>query len=100
LREVLSSHWERVDDEWGLSPTGAPVLKLSIRAVSFCHTMVRCLTSTMVAIGQGALPENTVKERLESLTREFLPPPAPASGLALLGVGYEEFAGGPSGFVR
>ncbi len=100
MREVLFARWQRLDDEWGLSPTGAPAVRLSIRAVSFCHNMVRCLTSTIVAVGQGQLPENTVKQRLKSLQREFLPPPAPAGGLSLLSVGYGEFAGGPSGFVR
>ena len=100
LREVLDVHWQRVDDEWGLTPTGSPALRLSIRAQSFCHTMVRSLVSTMVAIGQGTLPENTIKGRLESLKRDHLPAPAPPGGLALIGVGYEEFAGGPSGFVR
>jgi tRNA pseudouridine38-40 synthase len=100
LRDVLSARWERLEDDWALSPVGAPALRFSIRAVSFCHNMVRCLTSTLVAVGQGQLPENTVKDRLESLRREFLPPPAPSAGLSLVGVGYGEFAGGPSGFVR
>jgi len=100
LREVLSLQWERVSDEWALSPTGSPALRLTIRAQSFCHTMVRSLVSTMIAIGQGALPENTIKGRLESLERDHLPAPAPPGGLCLIGVGYAEFAGGPSGFVR
>jgi tRNA pseudouridine38-40 synthase len=100
LREVLGLHWERIGDEWALNPTGAAALRLTIRAHSFCHTMVRSLVSTMVAIGQGALSENTIKGRLETLERDHLPPPAPPGGLSLIGVGYEEFAGGPSGFVR
>jgi hypothetical protein len=54
----------------------------------------------MIAIGQGTLAENTIKGRLESLERDHLPAPAPPGGLSLIGVGYEEFAGGPSGFVR
>ena len=99
-RHVLVAQWERLEDEWGLSPSGAPALRLSIRAVSFCHNMVRCLVSTMVGVGQGHLGENTVRDRLESLQRAHLPAPAPAGGLSLVGVGYEEFAGGPSGFVR
>jgi tRNA pseudouridine38-40 synthase len=100
LRSVLDAHFERLDDQWSLNPTGAPVVKFTIRAQSFCHNMVRCLTSTLVAIGQGRLPESTVKERLESLQRDQLPAPAPASALCLVAVGYPELAGGPSGFVR
>jgi tRNA pseudouridine38-40 synthase len=99
-RAVLSARWDRLEDAWGLSPTGDPALRLTIRAVSFCHNMVRCLASTMVAIGQGRLAENIVRERLESHERAFLPPPAPAGGLTLLSVGYDEFAEGASGFVR
>jgi tRNA pseudouridine38-40 synthase len=100
LRQVLAIDWRRVRDDWGLSPSGEGALRLTIRARSFCHTMVRSLVSTMVAIGQGSLDENTIKGRLESLERDHLPPPAPPGGLSLIGVGYEEFAGGPSGFVR
>ena len=100
VRRVLRIEFERLADQWSMSPTGAPVVRIDIRAQSFCHNMVRCLTSTLVAIGQGALPQSTVKERLESLERDFLPAPAPAQGLSLIGVGYGELAGGPSGFVR
>jgi len=100
LRHVMSAKWERIEDRWGMSPDNAPVVRLTIRAQSFCHNMVRCLTSTMVSIGQGKLPETTVKQRLESTHRDHLPPPAPARGLSLVGVGYDQFAGGPSGFVR
>ena len=51
--------------------------------------MVRCLTSVLVAIGQEKLPESTMSERLSSLSRDHLPAPAPAQGLALIDVGYE-----------
>jgi tRNA pseudouridine38-40 synthase len=99
-RLVLSAHWERLADTFSLSPANDVVLRLDIRAQSFCHNMVRCLVSSMVAVGQGKIAENTVKERLSSLERDHLPPPAPAAGLSLVGVGYSEFAGGPSSFVR
>jgi tRNA pseudouridine38-40 synthase len=90
LRRVLSAQWERLDDEWIMSPRHAPVVRLTIRAQSFCHNMVRCLVSTMVAVGQGELEESIIKERLESLSRYQLPQAAPAAGLALLGVGYPD----------
>jgi tRNA pseudouridine38-40 synthase len=89
LRRVLEARWERLSDEWVMSPRRAPAVRLSIRAQSFCHNMVRCLVSTMVAVGQGEMDVNTVKERLESTDRHQLPPAAPAGGLALVGVGYE-----------
>jgi tRNA pseudouridine38-40 synthase len=89
LRRVISVHWDRLDDEWVMTPRHAPALRLTIRAQSFCHNMVRCLVSTMVAIGQGTMPVSTIEERLVSLDRHQLPQPAPAAGLALIGVGYE-----------
>jgi len=99
-RLVMSASWERLEDTWQMSPERAPALRFTIRAQSFCHNMVRSLTSTLVAIGQGRLPVSTIPERLASHRREHLPAPAPAGGLSLVGVGYDEFAGGPSGFVR
>ena len=56
LRRVISARWERLDDVWVMSPRHEPALRLTIRAQSFCHNMVRSLVSTMVAIGQGKLP--------------------------------------------
>jgi tRNA pseudouridine38-40 synthase len=90
LRRVIDARWERLADDWALTPDHSASLKFTIRAESFCHNMVRCLTSVLVAIGQGKLAEATVKERFKSLSRDHLPSPAPASGLALIAVGYDE----------
>jgi tRNA pseudouridine38-40 synthase len=94
LRRVIDARWERLADEWALTPDRSPSVKFTIRAESFCHNMVRCLTSTLVAIGQGKLPESTVAERFENLRRDHLPSPAPASGLALVAVGYDDVESG------
>ena len=51
--------------------------------------MVRCLVSSMVAVGAGTLDEAEIDRRLESGDRHQLPQPAPAAGLALIGVGYD-----------
>ena len=90
LRRVLVARWERLEDHWVMSPRHAPVVRLTIRAQSFCHNMVRCLVSTMVAVGRGELDETIVSERLASLSRYQLPQAAPAGGLALVGVGYRD----------
>jgi tRNA pseudouridine38-40 synthase len=90
LRRVLDARWERLADDWALTPDRSPTMKFTIRAESFCHNMVRCLTSVLVEIGQGKLPATTIAERFESLSRDHLPSPAPASGLALVAVGYDE----------
>ena len=96
-REVLLAQWQRLEDQWSLSPEGASVVRLRIRARSFCHNMVRCLVSTIVGIGQGRLSETTVRERLESLDRSHLPAPAPAAGLSLVAVGYDGDQNLPTG---
>ena len=62
-----------IDDEWAMSPRHAPALRLTIRAQSFCHNMVRCLVSSMVAIGRGTLDENEIVTRLKSGDRHQLP---------------------------
>ena len=93
LRRVLTAQWERIDDEWAMSPRHAPALRLNIRAQSFCHNMVRCLVSSMVAVGRGALEEGEISKRLLSGDRHQLPQPAPAAGLALIDVGYDELEG-------
>lgn len=91
-RRVITADWERFDDAWTMSPRGAPALRLSIRAQSFCHNMVRCLVSSMVAVGAGTLEETEIDRRLASGDRHQLPQPAPAAGLALVGVGYDTLA--------
>jgi tRNA pseudouridine38-40 synthase len=100
LRAVLAASWERVEDTWAISPSGEAALRLTIRAQSFCHNMVRCLVSTMVAIGRGERPVATLSERLASHDRDHLPAPAPPGGLSLIGVGYAPSHGGPSGSSR
>ncbi len=99
LRHVLDARWRRLEDTWMATPNGASALRLDIRANAFCHQMVRSLTSVMVAIGQAKEPVSLMKERLEVPDRALLASPAPPRGLALIGVGYPELAGGPSGFV-
>jgi tRNA pseudouridine38-40 synthase len=91
-RRVLAAHWERLEDRWSMSPREAPALRLTIRARSFCHNMVRCLVSSMVAVGAGTLDEEEIERRLISGDRHQLPQAAPAAGLALVGVGYDATA--------
>jgi tRNA pseudouridine38-40 synthase len=98
-REILSATWTVVPDQAGIHPDGHALLRFDVRATSFCHQMVRRLTSALVAVGQGKLPVSALADRFVDFDRTVLPGPAPAAGLALVGVGYDQFAGGPSGFV-
>ena len=87
-RLVHEARWRSTNDPLELAPGGAFV-RLDIRAQSFCHTMVRSLVSTMVAVGRGRLAPDTVRRRLATPDRDRLPAPAPPSGLALVAVGYD-----------
>jgi tRNA pseudouridine38-40 synthase len=98
-RSVTSAGWRRVEDSWMITPGHSTALRFDIRANAFCHQMVRSLTSVMVHIGQSNAPVSLMSERLSHPDRTLLPAPAPPGALALIGVGYPELAGGPSGFV-
>jgi tRNA pseudouridine38-40 synthase len=93
-RLVHEARWARVADDLRLTPSGTFV-RLDVRAQSFCHNMVRALTSTMVAIGQGRLAPDTIRRRLAAPSRDRLPALAPPGGLALVEVGYGEPVGAP-----
>ena len=96
-RVVLKAKWSVHRDALEMNVGRAPILKLTIRAHSFCHRMVRNVTSSMVAVGQGKLEANEIVTRLENHRRSHLPPPAPASGLSLVAVGYDALDGGTAG---
>ncbi len=99
IRDLWELSVRPVEDGAGLAPLGSRVLRLDARAQSFCHSMVRSLTSTLVAVGRGVLDVAGVEAALARGERGPLPAPAPPGGLSLIGVGYPELAGGPSGFV-
>ena len=97
VRRVDEAYWTRSVDSLTLSVSGEPFYVFSIRAKAFCHNMVRRLTSTLVAVGQGQLAPHEVTARLASLSGVGLPAPAPAAGLCLVAVGYDDSDGGPAG---
>ena len=97
VRNVVDAIWRIEADALALTPTGGTFWVFSIRAKAFCHHMVRRLVSSLVAVGQGSLTSDDVRERLASHSGVGLPAPAPAGGLALVAVGYEAHVGGPAG---
>lgn len=77
FREVFSAEWQQDGDEY----------QFDITANAFLYHMVRRITRTLVAIGQGEAPVNLFEEALETgeLTLTGL---APAEGLVLEEVSY------------
>lgn len=62
--------------------------RLEFHGSGFLYKMIRNITSTLVDIARGALPESTLDERLAS-RGPFLGHTAPAHGLTMLEVLYE-----------
>jgi tRNA pseudouridine38-40 synthase len=65
-------------------------LRFDISASSFCHQMVRSLVAALVEVGRGRQHAAGLLERLRSSSRQAMPEPAPARGLCLVSVAYDE----------
>jgi tRNA pseudouridine38-40 synthase len=71
------------------TPPGATLI-YDVTADGFLRKMVRSLVGGLVAAGRGALTVEELRRALEARDRRAWPPPAPASGLALVSVRYPE----------
>ena len=65
-------------------------LHLDLEGNGFLHTMVRSIAGTLIDIGRGRLPPGTIQRLLHHPAREHVGTTAPARGLTLVGVSYEE----------
>ncbi|MGI4830475.1 MAG: tRNA pseudouridine(38-40) synthase TruA [Janthinobacterium lividum] len=79
VKTIYSSAWHRVDG----------LLVYRVCGSGFLHHMVRNLVGTMVDIGRGSTKLEHLKQILDSRDRSQAGPTAPASGLFLVEVGYE-----------
>ena len=73
----------------GLERRGDEV-RLLIRGNAFLYNMVRIIAGTLILIGQGKLPEDSFTQAIEKKDRLLLGPTAPAQGLTLNKVFYQE----------
>src|SRR5579884_3502539 len=62
---------------------------LDVEADGFLYNMVRAITGTLINVGRGFWPESRVAEILEARDRTQAGPTAPALGLFLMRVSYE-----------
>ncbi|WP_457678801.1 tRNA pseudouridine(38-40) synthase TruA [Thermovibrio sp.] len=67
------------------------VIEFSVWGRSFLRHMVRVMVATLVKVGEGKLEPEEVKEILEARNRERAPYLAPAEGLYLEKVYYEDY---------
>ncbi|MDO5494300.1 MAG: tRNA pseudouridine(38-40) synthase TruA [bacterium] len=72
-----------------LSVTRRPdgLIAIEVRADAFCHSMVRALVGSLLAVGEGRAPEDHLASRLAARTHDQMQV-APAHGLTLMRVDY------------
>jgi tRNA pseudouridine38-40 synthase len=80
VRTIFSSSWERCGHE----------LVYTVSGSGFLHHMVRNLVGTFVLVGRGTLEVGDMARILEARARSAAGPTAPASGLHMVKVTYEQ----------
>ncbi len=81
VRTVMSAGWARDEQRGGLAV-------FTVQADAFCHSMVRALVGSLLAVGEGRWPADRVAQLLADGQRVSAIPTAPAHGLTLVEVGY------------
>jgi tRNA pseudouridine38-40 synthase len=66
---------------------------IDVEADGFLYNMVRAIAGTLMNVGRGYWPESKVEEILHTADRTQAGPTAPAQGLFLMRVSYEESQG-------
>jgi tRNA pseudouridine38-40 synthase len=84
VRRIFSSAWEERNAEAG------PLLVYRVRGSGFLHHMVRNLVGTMLEVGRGRLLCEQIPKILAARNRGAAGPTAPARGLFLHSVEYDE----------
>ena len=66
------------------------IISIKISGNGFLYNMVRIVVGTLLKVGLSVYPPEHVKEILDSKDRYMAGPKAPARGLTLIGIEYEE----------
>ncbi len=80
VRHVMSANVTRQGDH----------ILFSVRADGFLYNMVRIMTGTLVDVALGKIPADSIPARLDSLNRRLMGRTAPAEGLYLNRVFYDD----------
>ena len=81
VRTVSLSKWEKQ----------GKFLVYTVQGNGFLYNMVRILVGTMVGMGSGRIPKDSMEKALASLSRKDAGPTAPPNGLVLWRVKYPDF---------
>lgn len=76
--------------ELRLTRQGDGMITICIRGNGFLYNMVRIIAGTLISVGMGQIPPEKITEILEAKDRAAAGPTAPAKGLTLVGMEYEE----------
>ncbi len=68
----------------------SPIVEIHVRGTAFLKNMVRIIAGTLVDIARGAIPPDTVERMLETGDRTIGGRTAPACGLTLVEVFFDE----------
>ncbi len=90
LRRVTRARWSHTQGSEVADAGPGRLLRFDIEANSFCHQMVRSLVGSLVEVGRGRGNAATLLERLRATSRHRAADPAPAQGLCLVSVRYDE----------
>jgi tRNA pseudouridine38-40 synthase len=90
IRTIFASDWQRIESDAG------EMMVYRVRGNGFVHHMVRNLVGTMVEAGRGALQAEDMASILRARDRAAAGPTAPARGLFLHSVEYDDIGGNRS----
>ncbi|MCI9681224.1 MAG: tRNA pseudouridine(38-40) synthase TruA [Lachnospiraceae bacterium] len=68
------------------------LFRIQVSGNGFLYNMVRIIAGTLIRIGGGLMEPEEIPAILEALDRQAAGPTAPAKGLTLLGMEYEEIS--------
>ncbi|MBH1941252.1 tRNA pseudouridine(38-40) synthase TruA [Mobilitalea sibirica] len=66
------------------------IITIRVTGNGFLYNMVRIIAGTLIEVGRGAYPPQKVKGMLEGCDRNLAGPTAPAKGLTLIKIEYDE----------
>ena len=65
-------------------------MTIRVQGSGFLYHMVRIIAGTLIQVGLGEVEPARLKDILEARDREAAGPTAPACGLTMMGIAFEE----------
>lgn len=87
VRTIFDISLQAKEEEYGT------FYELKVCGNGFLYNMVRIIAGSVIEVGKGHIPENNLERALEEKERTLLGPTAPAWGLMLLSVEYDDAFG-------